>query len=102
MKGKGVIQFFAIALFLVSIYQLSFNFVTSRVEKRADAYALTRAAGGKSLDSFQGTVRDSVNREYKRNRMAYLDSMQNEDVFNLGFTSFTYQRCKEQQLNLGL
>ena len=32
----------------------------------------------------------------------YLDSISNEDVFNLGFTSFTYQRCKEQQLNLGL
>jgi len=102
MKGKGIIQFFAIALLLVSFYQLSFNFVTSRVEKRADAYALQRATGGKAIDGLQGTDRLAANRDFKRYRNTYLDSMQNEEVYNLGIASFTYQTAKEQQLNLGL
>ena len=32
----------------------------------------------------------------------YLDSIQNLQVFNMGFKSFTYKECKEKELNLGL
>lgn len=98
MKGKGIIQFFAIALFLVSIYQLSFNFVTRGVEKRGKEYAERKATGGKSLESIGHN--DSIQTVYKRFYNAYIDSMQNEEVYPVA--GFTYQRCKEQQLNLGL
>jgi SecD/SecF fusion protein len=109
MKGKGLIQFFAIALILVSIYQLSFNFVTNRVENKAQEFAESKVLKGKELSSLLPTDKalaqvkeDSLKNAIKKIRSTYLDSIGNEKVFNLGITSFTYQRCKEQQLNLGL
>jgi SecD/SecF fusion protein len=80
MKAKGMIRFFVIAFALVCLYQLSFTLVTSRVEKKAAAYAKGDAA---------------VERRY-------LDSLSDVTVYNLGIRSFTYQQAKEQQLNLGL
>lgn len=109
MRGKGFIQFFAIALILVCIYQLSFNIVTSKVESRADDFADSKVLVGKTIESLlpadksrRTIVEDSIIGELKKYRQQYLDSMSNETVYNLGFTSFTYQKCKEQQLNLGL
>ena len=102
MRGKGLVQFFAIALILVCIYQLSFNFVTRRVESRAENYAEAKVMIGKSLDAVPINQKDSVNGLIREYRQAYLDSIGNETVFNLGIVSFTYQKCKEQQLNLGL
>ncbi len=102
MRGKGLVQFFAIALILVCIYQLSFNIVTSRVESRADNYAEAKVMIGKSLDAVPADQKDSVNAVIREYRQIYLDSIGNEKVFNLGVVSFTYLKCKEQQLNLGL
>ena len=39
MQGKGFIKFMAILLGIVCVYSLSFNLVTSNVEKNAKAYA---------------------------------------------------------------
>ncbi len=102
MRGKGLVQFFAIAMILVCIYQLSFNIVTSRVESRADNYAEAKVMMGKSLDAVPADQKDSVNSVIRQYRQVYLDSIGNESVFDLGITSFTYLACKEQQLNLGL
>ncbi len=102
MRGKGLVQFFAIALILVCIYQLSFNIVTSRVESRADNYAEAKTLVGKSFDAVPADQKDSVNSVIRHYRQAYLDSIGNEKVFNLGIVSFSYLKCKEQQLNLGL
>ena len=60
MRGKGLVQFFAIALILVCIYQLSFNIVTSRVEGRADSYAEAKVMKGAELSSVPAEKRDSV------------------------------------------
>ena len=102
MRGKGLVQFFSIALILVCIYQLSFNIVTSRVESRADNYAEAKAMMGKPLDAVPADQKDSMNAVIRQYRQVYLDSIGNESVFDLGITSFTYLKCKEQQLNLGL
>jgi SecD/SecF fusion protein len=109
MKGKGIIQFFAIALVLVSIYQLSFNFITSSVERRADEFAESRVLMGKSIESLLPSdkteaklVEDSIRLQLKKYRIQYLDSVSNENVVDLGIVAFTYQKCKDQQLNLGL
>ncbi len=80
MKAKGMVRFFVIAFALVCLYQLSFTLVTSRVEKKAVAYAKGDAAAERR----------------------YLDSVADVTVYNLGIRSFTYQQAKEQQLNLGL
>lgn len=80
MQGKGAIKFFAIALSLACIYSLSFTFVANNVEKDA-------------RENAQG---DPIKER------AYLDSMSTEVVYNLGIAKFTYQECKQLQLNLGL
>ncbi|MFR9649739.1 MAG: hypothetical protein SNG96_04585 [Rikenellaceae bacterium] len=85
MQSKGFIKLFALALVVASIYQLSFTFVSRNVEKRAAEYA----------SAFEPSQR--VSREE-----FFLDSMQNQMVYNLGFTSFTYKEVKERELNLGL
>lgn len=80
MQGKGAIRFFAIALSIACLYSLSFTFVANKVESDAKEYA----AG-------------DITRE-----KAYLDSMETEVVYNLGIAKFTFQECKQLQLNLGL
>lgn len=80
MQNKGALKFLAIVLALACLYQLSFTFFTKRVENKAVEYA----AGNPSREQ------------------AYLDSMKNQVVFNLGITQFTYSDCKNRELNLGL
>ncbi len=80
MKSKGAIKLFAIALTLVSIFQLSFTWITGRVENQAREFA--------NGDPVQERI--------------YLDSIAREGVYNLGFKKFTYLECKERELNLGL
>ena len=102
MKGKGLIQFFSVALILICIYQLTFNFVTNKVEKKAESYAKTRVLGGKDINGFTAAQIDSLNPLYHLARQQYLDSVSGETVFNLGIVKFSYEKCKQQQLNLGL
>jgi len=80
MQNKGLIKFFAILFALVSIYQLSFSFLSSKIKSDAKAFA-----GG------------SPEKEVK-----YLDSIGKEKVFNLGFTEFTFNEVKDKQINKGL
>src|SRR5262245_57929220 len=108
MRGKGLITFFSIALILICIYQLSFNFVTNKVESRASEYAEAAVLNGKSLGNLVPSnadsteVKDSILMEIRKKRQAYLDSISNQTVFNLGIVKYSYQDCKDQQLNLGL
>lgn len=78
MQGKGFIKFMAILLGIVCVYSLSFNFVTSKVEKDAKAYA-----------------KGDVEKE-----KAYLDSMATVPVYPI--FGFDYQFCKAKEINLGL
>ena len=85
MQSKGAIKLLAILLAIACIYQLSFSFKTRSVEKKAAAYAA----------AYDGDER-SEREQY------YLDSVQNQPVYNLGFRKFTYKEIKEKELNLGL
>ena len=80
MQNKGVIRLFAIVFALASLYELSFSYVASRVESK-------------------------IEEDYFANpsKVKYaLDSMANQTVYDLGFTSFTYMEVKSKQMNLGL
>ncbi|HAJ98469.1 MAG TPA: protein translocase subunit SecDF [Bacteroidales bacterium] len=105
MQNKGLIRFFAIALAVVSLYQLSFTFIARRVESDARRYAQsekyvnlaqTMAQGNEIMEGF---FLDSITKDRER---FYLDSMMNLPVYNLGIASFTFQQVKERELNLGL
>jgi SecD/SecF fusion protein len=108
MRGKGLIQFFAVALILVCIYQLSFTIVVNKVEDRAQVFAEIKITKGKNVDAMvpAGTNKlvyeDSINELIRKAKQDYLDSIANEKVFNLGIISFSYEKCKAQQLSLGL
>ena len=85
MQSKGAIKLFTILLVIGCIYQLSFSFVTRNVEKAAVEYAAAFPE-----------VEQAAKEAY------YLDSIQNEPVFNLLVKKFTYKECKEKEVNLGL
>lgn len=76
MQNKGLIKFFAIILAAVSIYQLSFTFVSNGIEDDAKSFA---------------------NGDSKK-ELAYLDSIGKEEVF-LGYT---YNEVRDKQINKGL
>jgi SecD/SecF fusion protein len=80
MRNKKAIRSLAIILALVSLYQLFFTYKTNQVENAAKVYASGDPAREKE----------------------YLDSIQNEVVYNLGVAKFTYKECKELEMNLGL
>lgn len=78
MQNRGAITFIAIVLAIASLYQLSFTYFAGRVEKKAEEYA-------------KGDQLKLSN---------YLDSMKNQPAYP--FKLFTYQQCKDRELNLGL
>lgn len=106
MQNKGAIRFFAIALALVCIFQLSFTFFTKKIESQAEDYANREqvyqkakelADGNKELKKYYVDSLTRVNENY------YLDSMKNEVVYNfLWLRKYTFQECKEREINLGL
>ena len=105
MQNKGLIRFLAWAFVLVCLYQLSYTFVTSAVnrkaKKAAEAYAASettkiRAAQLANNDELATQVKlDSIKDAFEAH---YLDSMANEKVY-LGST---YRQCQGREINLGL
>lgn len=88
MQNNGLIKVFAVLFGIVSIYQLSFTFITSDVEKAAKTYAEVQVS--------------EYEDEYLSKRdlavSSYLDSIGNEPLY--GFT--TYKSAKGKELNKGL
>ena len=81
MQNKGAIRLFAIALALVSLYQLSFTLVSNNVKQDAEEYA-------------NGDL---------QKEQAYLDSMANEGVYNFfGIKNYTFNEVQQREINLGL
>ena len=105
MQNKGLIRFLAWAFVLVCLYQLSYTFVTSSVnrkaKKAAEAYAASETTKSKAAllannDELATQVKlDSLQTAYEAH---YLDSMANEKVY-LGST---YRQCQGKEINLGL
>ncbi len=81
MQNKGAIRLFAILLGLICVYQLSFTYFASKVEKNAREFA----------------------KGDKQKEQAYLDSMSSEVVYNfMWLKKYTYKHVKELELGLGL
>ena len=88
MQNNSLVRVFGILFALVSIYQLSFTFISSSIETEAENYAL------------QTTSEETPNYLEVRDQkaVAYLDSIGNNTVY--GFTS--YNDAKAKELNKGL
>ncbi|BAO55535.1 protein translocase subunit SecDF [Nonlabens marinus] len=89
MQNKGLIRFFAIIFAAVCIYQLTYTFITYKVEKDAEAYA------ERVVDRDAPNAPSLIEEARKR----YLDSVSNKDVWG-GYT--TYAGAKEDELKKGL
>lgn len=76
MQNKGLVKFLVVALTLISIFYLSFSFVTNKYYKRARKYS----GGIPSLEN------------------QYLDSLANEKIW-LGYS---LEKCRAMEINLGL
>lgn len=85
MQNKGLITVFAILFGLVSLYQLSFTFISGSVEQDAKDFANSK------FDETQHKERDIA-------EARYLDSLGEAPVF----MGIDYNTAKEKELNKGL
>ncbi|WP_394970431.1 protein translocase subunit SecDF [uncultured Croceitalea sp.] len=88
MQNKGLIKLFAFLFGLVSIYQLSYTFITSKIEGDAETYAVNQIS--EAEDNYLAK-REAV-------EASYLDSIGANPV--LGYTN--YDDAKKRELNKGL
>ena len=120
MQNKGAIRAIAIIFALIFVYQLSFTVVTNIVERKAEKNAIAQVfpkdANGQDIavsESIQDAIAETMEKKsmdeaqaknYLKDRLenSYLDSMNNVNVYNLGFKKYTYRDAKEKEINLGL
>lgn len=95
MRLKGLVWFFAIALILISLYQLSFTWVVNSHENKMRQKAermVTMANPG-----IKGEQKEDL---VKARLLRLLDSTKETKIYPVFGT--TYQKSKEKELNLGL
>lgn len=104
MQNKGLIRFLAWSFALVCLFQLSFTFVTSHIERKAKAEAknyvnsenVQNLVAGRTSNQYDAQILlDSIQNAREAH---YLDSMAAEKVY-LGYT---YRQCQAREINLGL
>lgn len=95
MKLKGLVWFFTIALMLISLWELSYTWVVRSYETSVKAQAERQM---KSLTAnLSPEEKDAM---VKARTQRILDSTKDKSIFPIIGT--TYQKCKENELNLGL
>lgn len=97
MQNKGLVKIFALLFGLVSIYQLSFTFITNKIENDAKTYAVSQVP-----ESAEGGDIEKIADARSLVEKTYLDSIDRNEPINFGFTEFTYSEAKEKELNKGL
>ncbi|MFT5916237.1 MAG: SecD/SecF fusion protein [Bacteroidia bacterium] len=80
MQNKFWVTTFAVIVTVLSVFYLSFTFMANHMETKARNYAT----------------------ETGNTKTAFMDSLWNEEVYHLGFKSYTLKEVKERALNLGL
>ena len=88
MHNNGLIKFFAFCFGLVSLYQISFTFISSGVEDNAMEYSINSVSENES----------NFSEKRQEKYVNYLDSIGDQQI--LGFT--TYKSAKSKELNKGL
>ncbi len=96
MKLKGLVWFFTIALILISLWELSYTWVVRNFESDVTAQAtkLVKKSGIDLKDA------DAMKAAVKVKKDSILLASKDKAIFPLVGTS--YQKCKENELNLGL
>jgi len=95
MKLKGLVWFFSIALIFISLWELSYTWVIRNYEGKVKAQAEKQVKS--QFPDVKGEDKDLL----VKNRMQrMLDSTRDKSIYPLVGT--TYQKCKENELKLGL
>lgn len=97
MQLKGLVRFFAVALVLISLYQLHFTWIVrnheNSLEKKAKSYVNA---------NFAKASPEEKEIEFQK-RLRRLKDSTREQTLTYGLTGeISYQKAKEQELNLGL
>ncbi len=108
MQLKGLVRFFAIALILICLYQLSFTWIVrsyeGKMQDRATSWVKAHypTAQQKYPDNKQlrEAYQDSLNLFEKGRLRHLLDSSKDENIGPFNLT--TYQNAKDKELMLGL
>ena len=88
MQNNSLVKIFGFLFLIVSIYQLSFTFISSGIEENAKDYAYSKISEGE----------DDYISKRENLESQYLDSIANISIY--GFTS--YNDAKKRELNRGL
>jgi len=97
MKLKGLVWFFAIALIVISLWELSYTWVVRSFEKTVKAKA-ERIIKVTSPD-LKGDDKETAVK-LKTEQILAMDSTKDLSIYPVIGT--TYRKCKENELNLGL
>ncbi len=105
MQLKGLVRFFAIALVLICIYQLSFTWFVhsheSAMEEKADKWVSAKYPQKKYTDTtLQALYADTLKQLKKVRLQRLLDSTKDSKIGPFGLT--TYRSAKDKELLLGL
>ena len=97
MQLRGLVRFFTILLILYSIYELSFTWVVRNHENKMEAKAKQFVAV-----NYPGADNTTKAAAYQDRLKRLLDSTKDENI-HFGLTGgISYQKAKEEELNLGL
>ncbi len=110
MQLKGLVRFFTILLIIYSLYQLSFTWFVRNHEKKMEARARSfvkqtypaateKYPGNKDL---QALYQDSLDKAYEERLRRLLDSTKDVTITYGINGEMSYQKAKEEELNLGL
>lgn len=111
MQLKGLIRFFVVLLVIYSLYQLSFTWFVNNHEKKMEAkantfmkvnYPLTPASKYPGNKDSQAIYEETLH-NIKTERLKRLLDSTKEETITYGITGpISYQKAKEEELNLGL
>lgn len=105
MQLKGLVRFFAILLIIYSIYQLSFTWFVkkheNKMEDRALAYIKATYPEAKKYAKAED-LPDSLEDAYDKRLKDLLDSTRDVTLTYSITGPVSYQKAKEEELNLGL
>lgn len=111
MQLKGLIRFFTVLLIIYSIYQLSFTWFVRNHEKKLESsaqsflkvnYPVTAAQKYPGNKDSQAIYQEDLDKIYAA-RLNRLKDSTKDEIITYGITgAISYQKAKEEELNLGL
>src|SRR5690606_16623666 len=110
MQLKGLVRFFTILLIIYSLYQLSFTWFVRNHEKKMEARARnfvknnfpTATEKYPNDKDLQARYQDTLEQAYEGRLRELLDSTRDVTLTYGINGEMSYQKAKEEELNLGL